>query len=321
MKPFLNWTGGKRWLVANHADMLEIPHERLVEPFVGSGAVFFHIEPSSALLSDANPRLIEAYAAVRDEPQRVLELLDAHRRKHTVEYYYHVRRQRLRTPATRAAQLIYLNRTCFNGLYRVNLRGHFNVPKGSKDAVIFPDDDFVAWSKVLSGSELRACDFGQTIDDAVEDDFLYVDPPYTVKHNMNNFVKYNEHIFSWADQVRLRDALAAASGRGVAVLVSNADHPFIRELYSGGGWQLQSVSRHSRLAASADHRKRTTELLIVNEPAVVHGRSQARHQSLGMPARDADLANPEIERTPLRAAAHLRERSLAVRRESRVMRI
>jgi DNA adenine methylase len=277
VKPFLNWAGGKRWLVANHDDLLRVSHDRLVEPFVGSGAVFFHLEPSAALLSDANPRLIEAYTAVRDEPERVLDLLKVHRRRHSTEYYYHVRDQRFRTPATRAAQLIYLNRTCFNGLYRVNLQGRFNVPKGSKDAVIFPDDDFVAWSQALSGSELRACDFQKTIDDAVEGDFLYADPPYTVKHNMNNFVKYNEHIFSWSDQVRLRDALVGASRRGVAVVVSNADHPSIRELYSDGSWHLYPVSRHSRLAASSDHRKRTTELLILNGAAATQGQPDAKY--------------------------------------------
>ena len=284
MKPFLNWAGGKRWLVANHADLLRVSHDRLVEPFVGSGAVFFHLEPSAALLSDANPRLIEAYTAVRDEPERVLDLLKVHRRKHSTQYYYHVRDQRLRTPATRAAQLIYLNRTCFNGLYRVNLQGRFNVPKGSKDAVIFPDDDFVAWSQALSRSELRACDFQQTIDDAVEGDFLYVDPPYTVKHNMNNFVKYNEHIFSWSDQVRLRDALVSASRRGVAVVVSNADHPSIRELYGDGGWHLNPVSRHSRLAASSDHRKRTTELLILNGAAVTLAQPHVSNDETGVGA-------------------------------------
>jgi DNA adenine methylase len=254
MKPFLNWAGGKRWLVANHAAMLNAPCNRLIEPFLGSGAVYFHLEPNKALLADANPRLIEAFAAVRDEPTEVLEYLMVHQSRHDSDYYYRVREQRLRKRATRAAQFIYLNRTCFNGLYRVNLNGRFNVPKGSKDAVLLPDDDFLGWSKLLRGAQLRVGDFAESIGEAGPGDLLYVDPPYTVKHNMNNFVKYNERIFSWADQIRLRDALVAATGRGARVILSNADH--------ASDWAKTTLGRHSRLAASSDHRKPTTELVI-----------------------------------------------------------
>lgn len=264
MKPFLNWAGGKRWLVSRHAVILDAPCERLVEPFLGSGAVFFHLEPERALLSDANPRLIETFAAVRDAPCDVLGVLQEHQRKHSVEYYYHVREQRLRKSTTRAAQFIYLNRTCFNGLYRVNLEGRFNVPKGSKDAVLLPDDDFLAWSELLKGAQLRAGDFADSIGEAGPGDFVYVDPPYTVKHNMNNFVKYNERIFSWADQVRLHESLAAATQRGARVVLSNADHRSIRTLYRDPEWAKVKLGRHSRLAAASDHRKPTTELVIAN---------------------------------------------------------
>ena len=265
MKPFLNWAGGKRWLVANYPQLIQVPHTRLVEPFVGSGAVFFHLRPDRAVLSDANERLIEAYSAIRDEPEKVLDHLKTHRAKHDTEYYYKVRAQRPRTPATRAAQLIYLNRTCFNGLYRVNRAGWFNVPKGSKDSVLYPDDDFVGWSNTLAGTELHACDFEHTVAMARPGDLLYVDPPYTVKHNMNNFVKYNEHIFSWADQVRLAEALSDAGKRGVSIIVSNADHPSIRELYEQPRWEWKALERHSRLAASSRNRRLTSELLISNE--------------------------------------------------------
>ncbi|OGQ96953.1 MAG: hypothetical protein A2521_11860 [Deltaproteobacteria bacterium RIFOXYD12_FULL_57_12] len=264
MKPFLNWAGGKRWLVSNHAAILHAPCDRFVEPFLGSGAVYFHLEPKKALLSDANPRLIETFGAVRDEPGEVLELLKLHQRRHDSGYYYRVREQSLRKNATRAAQFIYLNRTCFNGLYRVNLDGRFNVPKGSKDAVLLPDDDFLAWSELLRGAQLRAGDFAESIEETGPGDLLYVDPPYTVKHNMNNFVKYNERIFSWADQVRLRDSLVAATKRGVRVILSNADHPSIRDLYPASDWAKITLGRHSRLAASSDHRKPTTELVISN---------------------------------------------------------
>jgi len=262
MRPFLNWAGGKRWLVSSHPESLTRTTGRYIEPFVGSGAVFFFLQPESALLADTNVLLVETYMAVRDEPEKVYDRLRKHQRRHSSEYYYRVRSSQPRTRAARAARLIYLNRTCFNGLYRVNLRGEFNVPIGSKQSVLYPDDDFEAWALALSGTVVTAQDFEATINSAQFSDFLYVDPPYTVKHNMNNFVKYNEHIFSWSDQERLARCLTAAADRGASVTLSNADHPSIRELYSADSWTHQTVDRHSRLAASSKHRRPTTELLI-----------------------------------------------------------
>lgn len=264
MKPFLNWAGGKRWLVAHHADVFPSATLRHVEPFVGSGAVFFQREPGEALLSDYNSQLIDAYIAVRDDPEAVLAALRRHKLAHSKDYYYQVRAMRPRAAATSAARLIYLNRTCWNGLYRVNLKGEFNVPKGSKDSVLFPDDDFAAWSKVLAGTTLVARDFEQTVEQANAGDFLYVDPPYTVQHNMNNFVKYNEHIFSWADQERLASCLHSASARGAHILISNADHESIHRLYAHSAWVIERVVRKSRLAADSSRRGGTTEVIISN---------------------------------------------------------
>lgn len=264
MKPFLNWAGGKRWLVASQSHLLPDSSQRLVEPFVGSGVVFFHLRPASALLSDVNAQLIETYTAVRDEPEGVLADLRVHDAKHSKGHYYEVRSTVPQTPAQRAARFIYLNRTCFNGLYRVNLKGEFNVPMGSKTSVLRPDDDFFAWAELLKGSTLVAQDFAQSIAGAGEGDLVYVDPPYTVKHNMNNFVKYNEEIFSWQDQVRLAQCLQEATQRGVRVIASNADSESVRDLYSGQGWVLIRVSRQARLAASSANRKRTTEIVLSN---------------------------------------------------------
>lgn len=266
MKPFLNWAGGKRWLVASHPELVQLTdRERLIEPFLGSGAVFFHVGPSKALLSDANVDLVDAFTAVRDDAAGVLLRLQQYKDLHSRENYYLVRDgDKPRHSAARAARFIYLNRTCFNGLYRVNLKGEFNVPMGSKATVVLPDDDFAAWAVALTGAELVAQDFELTVAEAGEGDVLYVDPPYTVQHNNNNFVKYNEHIFSWADQVRLADALHAASGRGARIFVSNADHPSVRALYESPIWTPISLARASRLAASSDHRRMTTELVISN---------------------------------------------------------
>jgi len=264
VKPFLSWAGGKRWLVATQSHLLPESPQRLVEPFLGSGVVFFHLQPVSALLSDVNGQLIETYAAVRDEPAAVLAALRVHDAQHSEHHYYEVRSAVPQTPAERAARFIYLNRTCFNGLYRVNRKGEFNVPIGSKTNVVRPDDDFFVWARQLKGATLAAQDFAGSIAAAGEGDFVYVDPPYTVKHNMNNFVKYNEQIFSWQDQVRLAQCLWEATQRGARVIASNADSESVRNLYGGDGWVRIRVSRHARLAASSANRRATTELVLSN---------------------------------------------------------
>ncbi|MCF6267223.1 MAG: Dam family site-specific DNA-(adenine-N6)-methyltransferase [Desulfuromusa sp.] len=264
MTPFLKWAGGKRWLVSQHDAWLRNNAKRYIEPFLGSGAVFFHMQPTSAILSDINAELVATYQALRDTPLKVRRHLLAHHRMHSIDHYYHVRQQAPRTAATQAARFIYLNRTCFNGLYRVNLKGVFNVPKGTKEKVILPSDDFENVSALLQATALVSCDFADTIRQAKSGDFLYIDPPYTVRHNNNNFLKYNEHIFSWADQKRLAVCLAEAARRGVSILISNADHPCIHELYGASYWQRMTVDRFSRLASSAKHRRGTTEAVISN---------------------------------------------------------
>jgi len=263
IKPFLKWAGGKRWFVSRLSHLFPDNFNTYVEPFLGSGAVFFHLSPEISRLGDSNHELIETYEAIRDDWKGVLMKLREHQRKHSKQYYYHVRCQNLQKPTTRAARFIYLNRTCFNGLYRVNRRGEFNVPKGTKNTVTFPDDNFEILSRLFKNCTFHAGDFAHLINDAKEGDLLYVDPPYTVKHNNNNFLKYNEVIFSWEDQVRLADLLRKARLRGVQILASNADHNSIRKLYRGFS-HIFPVSRHSVLAANSNNRRRSTELIITN---------------------------------------------------------
>jgi len=259
--PFLKWAGGKRWLVAN--DSLPIPakYKRYVEPFLGSGAVYFHLKPPSALLSDSNEELIRLYKALRDAPAAMQSKMAVHQRNHCKEYYYKMRAAEPRSEVTRAARTLYLNRTCWNGLYRVNLAGEFNVPIGTKSSVVFEQDDFDAISSMLASAELRCSDFETIIDTCEKGDFLFVDPPYTVQHNLNNFLKYNERIFSWDDQVRLRDAIARAIGRSVCVVVTNADHASVRKLYRSMT-RYKKLRRQSVLAGDASKRGGTSEALF-----------------------------------------------------------
>lgn len=259
--PFLKWAGGKRWLVSNHAHLFTNEYERFIEPFVGSGAVFFSLQPQRSILSDKNQRLIEVYAAIKERWEKVVSILRDHQRKHSSDYYYEIRAKRMRKPESRAAQFIYLNRTCWNGLYRVNKNGEFNVPKGTKQRVILPTDDFERVSAQLQHTELISGDFELAMSKAKKGDFVFVDPPYTIKHNYNGFLKYNESIFSWEDQVRLRDSVQSAVDRGARVLVTNACHHSILKIYDGIG-EFITLDRASVIAGKATARGRYEEVVI-----------------------------------------------------------
>lgn len=259
--PFLKWAGGKRWLISQYASLFDVQIERYIEPFLGSGAVYFHLQPKVALLSDVNSELIDCYLAIKHQWKDVWRILKRHHRRHCAKYYYQERNRKRRVPAERAAQFIYLNRTCWNGLYRVNLAGVFNVPIGTKTSVVLDTDDFAQISKALTLAELQCQDFESTIDAACEGDFIFADPPYTVKHNRNGFLKYNESIFSWDDQRRLHSALMRAKSRGARILLLNADHGSVRDLYRNLG-RCRTLSRKSVLAADASYRGMTTEIAI-----------------------------------------------------------
>lgn len=259
--PFLKWAGGKRWLSARVVELATPLVGKYIEPFLGSGAVFFALRPAKALLSDVNHELINAYGAIKSYPERVFTLLREHQRRHSKDYYYQIRAYRPRCEFRMAARFIYLNRTCWNGLYRVNLNGEFNVPIGTKSTVLMPTDDWVALSELLQSAELFCGDFQDAIEDAGQGDLVFADPPYTVKHNFNGFIKYNDALFSWSDQIRLRDSLLRAKQRGARIIVTNAFHSSIRDLYKEH-FILEPVTRASVLAGSAKHRGRFEEMLI-----------------------------------------------------------
>ena len=262
VKPFLKWAGGKRWLAKRYGDLFDTDYERYLEPFLGGASMFFALRPSKSILADRNSRLIEAYVVIRDEPEQIAAALRRYQKSHSDDFYYVERKREYADSATqRAAQLIYLNRTCWNGLYRVNRKGEFNVPRGTKTSVVLDTDDFVAVSEALEGAELHAQDFEKTLGDAGQGDLVYVDPPYTANHNHNGFGKYNEEIFSWDDQLRLKRAVAEAVARGAKVAVSNADHSSIAELYENVG-RIDSIRRHSVISGSAKYRGEIREILI-----------------------------------------------------------
>lgn len=263
--PFLAWAGGKRWFVQRHACLLPITYGRYIEPFLGAGSVFFHLQPDEALLGDMNAELITAYRGIKEDWRALVKSLEYRQKAHKAnpDYYYKIRSRQPTQVIQRASRLIYLNRTCFNGIYRVNQKGQFNVPRGSKSKVVLETDDFESMSAVLQSAELRVSDFEVLIDEAVNGDFVFADPPYTVRHNYNGFIKYNEILFSWEDQKRLAAALFRAARRGVKVICTNANHESVRTLYSSQEFELMQVSRNSSISAKSSSRKNFEELIVM----------------------------------------------------------
>lgn len=261
LDPFVKWAGGKRWLATKHTHLFPDVVTRYIEPFLGGGAIFFKNRYSGAILADINSELIECYKVIRDEWESLDKLLEIHHANHSKVYYYFVRSSSPENRVERAGRFLYLNRTCWNGLYRVNLKGEFNVPIGTKSSVVMDTDNFEEIAAALKGAKLRASDFRVTLRETQPGDFVYLDPPYTVKHNVNGFVKYNERIFSWNDQLALKEEVVRLKRLGARVLISQANHESIRELYKDVG-VTHVMQRNSNIAANSYDRSEIEELLI-----------------------------------------------------------
>lgn len=263
IKPFIKWAGGKRWLASRLATHFEVLEGRYIEPFLGSGAVFFEYTPARAILSDANAELITTYQAISDQPQLVKSSLVRLASGHSKDHFYRVRASRPRKPHTVAARFLYLNRTCWNGLYRVNRKGEFNVPIGTKEKILFENEDFRSISKILQNASISCSDFEQQIESAESGDLIFADPPYTVSHNNNGFIKYNENIFSWNDQIRLAKSLTRAANRGCKIISTNAAHDDLRSLYENN-FEVSKLDRHTVISGQNRGRQMTSELFVTN---------------------------------------------------------
>jgi DNA adenine methylase len=258
-EPLLKWAGGKRRLLKDILSFAPDSFEHYYEPFLGGGATFFSLQPPSATLSDTNPDLMEMYLQLRDNVNAVIRCLRT--MPNTDKDYYIVRSTCPRSPSARAARLIYLCALSFNGIYRQNLKGEFNVPYGYKTHMDpFDEHRLRNIAEVLQGRTIVSGDFEGVVSKAKSGDFIYFDPPYTVAHGNNGFVKYNAKIFSWADQRRLAQVAFRLKKKGCNVLVSNADHPSIHKLYQK--FNVHIVERHSIMAASSEYRRHVKECLF-----------------------------------------------------------
>jgi len=268
-QPFVKWAGGKRALLPEILARLPKKARTYYEPFIGGGAVFFALAAEKrferAHLSDSNAELVATYVALRSDIAGVLKALKHHAQRHSEIWFYRTRALNSKElgRAERAARFIYLNRTCFNGLYRVNRKGEFNVPFGKYvNPTICDEENLRAVSSVLKASDalVHAHDFEVSVVLAGKNDAVYFDSPYAPVSETANFTSYTASGFTAKDQERLRDTAEILGRRGTYVLLSNADTPFVRKLYKG--FKIEEVRAPRRINSKGDKRGDVGELLI-----------------------------------------------------------
>ena len=271
-RPFLKWVGGKRQLLPELLRAVESAgsFRHYHEPFLGGGALFFSLARQGRIkarsyLSDANKNLIDAYLGVRDEPETVIELLEAHKRSHSERHFYEVRANVPRKLARRAARIIYLNKTCYNGLYRENSKGLFNAPFGRyKNPLICDQENLLAVSRTLQNVDLDVRDFSYVLQVAEPGDLVYFDPPYNPVSKTAGFTAYFRGGFGAEAQERLAEVCAQLAAREVKVILSNSMTDFTRSLYKDFHTNVVSATRS--VNSRADRRGKVSEALITNFP-------------------------------------------------------
>lgn len=232
IKPFLKWAGGKTQLIPELSKLIPIQYNKYIEPFIGGGAFFFFLNPEKSIISDSNSELIITYKAVRDNVEAVIKLLSKYKNEETFFYKIRSLDTTKLTDIERAARLIYLNKTCFNGLYRVNKKGEFNVPFGKRDNNYLNKETLRDASEFLQRAKIINSDYLKTLHKhAKPGDFIFLDPPYYPVGKFSDFKRYTKEFFYHEDQVKLRDEFDRLVQLGCHVLLTNSDHPTILELY------------------------------------------------------------------------------------------
>jgi len=263
VRPFLKWVGGKQQAMPHISSLYPDKYNRYFEPFVGGGAVFFNLNPQEAHLSDINEELIDCYVVVRDQVEELIMVLEKH--KYEKDYYYALRSKdpKKMSLADRVARMIYLNKTGFNGLYRVNKSGKFNVPFGQYKNPVFCNKSVLrACSKRLFGVNINNASFESILDRAVAGDFVYFDPPYIPVSSTSYFTAYQKDGFGMKSQERLLEVFDALSEKGVKVMLSNSDVAWMRDKYSKYNIKPIKINRH--ISATAANRGPVGELLVTN---------------------------------------------------------
>ena len=269
LKPILKWVGGKRQLLTEIVPLVPKNPTLYVEPFIGGAAVLLNIQPQQARINDFNEELINVYITVRDNPNELLKQLRVHEEKNSRDYYYETRALdrepsfKELTNVERAARIIYLNKTCYNGLFRVNAAGQLNVPYGRyKHPNIVNEPAIRALSTYLNNDDIdiRCGDFATTLEDLPEGSFVYLDPPYMPISATSAFTGYTEGGFGYDEQVRLRDECIKLKEQGIAFLQSNSDCDEIRDLYDE--FTIRTVQAKRAINRDGEGRGAVSEVLI-----------------------------------------------------------
>lgn len=263
--PFLRWAGGKRWLIKHLNQIIgDLDYQDYHEPFLGSGAIFFALLPSNgAFLSDLNQELIDTYIALKTDPVAVVEKMRHF--KNTKEFYYDLRSNTDQNIISRASRFIYLNQTSFNGIYRVNQNGVYNVPYGYRTKNFLEEEKLLKVSERLQGVSITCGDFMMAKTNIKERDLVFFDPPYTVSHNDNGFIKYNQKLFSLDDQRRLSKLIDYIREQNAYYILTNAAHQVILDLFEKGDRRIE-LSRASLIGGNNAKRGLITEYIFTNIP-------------------------------------------------------
>lgn len=263
-KPILKWAGGKSALIEQMAQYFPTDFNRYIEPFFGGGALYFSLEKLvPAILNDINSELTQCYTVVKDQPQELMSALDDLHQNYSEEFYYKLRAAIPECKIARAARTIFLNKTGFNGLYRQNAKGLFNVPFGKRQKcpALYDKKNLLEVSSRLSKAQFLNTDFSEIIEMAKDGDFVYCDPPYEPISSTSSFNRYFTDGFTFNDQKRLFDSCVLAAGRGATVAVSNSCSPAILELYKGH--TINFVKARRNINSKARARGEIDEVLIV----------------------------------------------------------
>jgi DNA adenine methylase len=261
IKPFLKWAGGKTQLIPELSKYIPTSFNKYIEPFIGGGAFFFYLNPEKAIISDSNEELITTYKAVRDNVEEIIEILDGYKNEETFFYKIRALNPSKLSNAERAARLIYLNKTCFNGLYRVNKKGEFNVPYGKRNGEFLNQEQLRDSSEFLQNAKILHSDYLATLKKyAKEGDFIFLDPPYYPVGKYSDFKRYTKEFFYHDDHVILKEEFDRLVKMGCHVLLTNSDHPVVMELYKD--YEIKVIET-KRLISSNPKTRNGKDIIVI----------------------------------------------------------
>ncbi len=267
-KPALKWAGGKSALLPQLASHFPAGCKVYIEPFLGGGAVFLALGSGTvSLINDSNPEIFNLYSIIRDQPQALMTELDKFKPQYSENFYYSLRQSKPETCLQQAARTIFLNKTGFNGLYRQNASGQFNVPFGKRLTcpALYQTTNILAISSRLQSADLKNQDFEEILEEAQEGDLVYCDPPYEPLDQTSSFTAYQARGFSQVDQIRLKEACLRAHSRGALVFISNSSADFILDLYAG--FEIQKIRARRAINSDGGKRGEVEEVLVCLVPS------------------------------------------------------